>query len=219
MIELFSCDLEAARALLAEMRSVAQEHGEPALWAEWAKAATNLMNDLGPRDLEAARALLAEMRSVAQERDEPGEEWAKAATNLMIELFSRDLKAARALLAEMRSVAQERGEPALWEWWAKAATNLMIDLGSRDPEAARAFLAELSPDDLKRLALVIEQVSGQASSPKGIFKSCWRPNRSSEQFDLTSEVVCASRCGHRGPIAAPIPIAPKNRAILQDHTS
>ena len=145
MVDLPSRDPDAARALLNEMRAVAQEQGEPALWEQWAKAAFNLIYDLSSRDPDAARALLNEMRAVAQERGEPAlwEQWAKAAFNLIYDLSSRDPDAARALLNEMRAVAQERGEPALWEEWATAATNLIYDLRSRDPDAARALLNEM----------------------------------------------------------------------------
>ncbi|MCI0600171.1 MAG: hypothetical protein L0Y60_11755, partial [Beijerinckiaceae bacterium] len=69
--DLPSRDLDAARALLADMRAVAEARGEPALWELWAKAATNLMIDLSSRDLDAARALLADMRAVADARGEP----------------------------------------------------------------------------------------------------------------------------------------------------
>jgi hypothetical protein len=71
-IELFSRDLEAARALLA------------AMWELWAKAAFNLMIHLHSRDPEAARALLDDMRGVAEKRDEAAlwEVWATAAFNL-----------------------------------------------------------------------------------------------------------------------------------------
>ncbi len=138
-------DPDAARALLADMRTIAQQRGEPALWEEWAKAAINLMNGLSSHDPDAARALLADMRTIAQQRGEPAlwELWAKAATNLMAGLRARDPDAARALLADMRTIAQQRGEAALWEEWAKAASNLMNGLSSSDPDAARALLADM----------------------------------------------------------------------------
>ncbi|MCI0600713.1 MAG: hypothetical protein L0Y60_14560, partial [Beijerinckiaceae bacterium] len=98
--DLPSRDLDAARALLADMRAVADARGEPALWEQWAKAATNLMFDLSSRDLDAARALLADMRAVADARGEPAlwEPWAKAAFNLIYGLRSRDPDAAHAFI-------------------------------------------------------------------------------------------------------------------------
>jgi pimeloyl-ACP methyl ester carboxylesterase len=123
MIDLRSRDLAAARALLGDMRSVAQARGEPALWEQWAEAANNLMVDLPSRDPAAARALLSDIRAAADKRGEPAlwEIWAKAAFNLMFDLSSRDPAAARALLGEMRAVAKARDEAPLWEYWAKAA--------------------------------------------------------------------------------------------------
>jgi hypothetical protein len=56
MNDLLSRDLDAAQALLGDMRSVADERGEPALWEEWAGAAINLMHHLRSRDLAAAQA-------------------------------------------------------------------------------------------------------------------------------------------------------------------
>ena len=149
MIDLGSRDPAAARALLDDMRGVAQERGEAALWQLWATAAVNLTADLGSRNPDAARALLDDMRGVAQARGEAAlwEQWARAAANLMVDLRSRDPDAARALLDDMRDVAQARGEAALWELWARAAFNLMADLGSRDPDAARALL-----DDMRGVA-------------------------------------------------------------------
>jgi hypothetical protein len=109
MIDLRSRDPQAARDLLADMRTIANERGEPALWEEWAKAACNLMNDLPSRDLEAARDLLAEMRSIAGERGEPAlwEQWAKAACNLMVDLRSRDPEAARAFQEDLIKLPEE----------------------------------------------------------------------------------------------------------------
>ena len=70
MVDLRSRDPDAARALLDDMRGVAQERGEAALWEPWATAAANLMVDLRSRDPAAARALLDDMRGVAQARGE-----------------------------------------------------------------------------------------------------------------------------------------------------
>ena len=66
MVELRSRDPVAARALLDDMRGVAQARGEAALWELWARAAVNLMADLRSRDPDAARALLDDMRRSAQ---------------------------------------------------------------------------------------------------------------------------------------------------------
>ncbi|HTV33864.1 MAG TPA: hypothetical protein VME69_12305, partial [Methylocella sp.] len=152
MTDLPSRDPEAARALLGDLRAVASERGEAALWELWAKAATNLMADLPSRDPAAARALLGDLRAIAAQRGEAAlwEQWASAATNLMIDLRSRDLEAARALLSDMRAVAAQHGEAALWEQWAKAATNLMIDLRSRDPDAARTLLSDMGATAAQR---------------------------------------------------------------------
>ena len=113
MIDLGGRDPAAARALLDDMRAVADKRDEAALWEPWAKAATNLLDDLRGRDPAAARALLDDMRAVADKRDEAAlwEPWAKAATNLMADLRGRDPAAARALLDDMRAVADKRDEP------------------------------------------------------------------------------------------------------------
>ena len=158
MADLPARDLAAARALLDDMRAVAEKSDEAplleewakaALWEEWAKAATNLMVALGGRDPAAARALLDDIRTVAEKRDEAAlwEPWVKAAANLMIPLRGRDPTAAHALLDDMRAVAEKRDEAALWEWWAGAAFNFLNELRKRDPAAARNLL-----DDMRAVA-------------------------------------------------------------------
>ena len=60
-IDLPSRDPDAARALLADMRAVAETRREPALREWWAKAAIILMSDLRSRDLASAQAFLEEL--------------------------------------------------------------------------------------------------------------------------------------------------------------
>src|SRR5947207_4043879 len=80
MLELRLLDPVAARALLDDMRSVAdkREDKDTPLWEQWAKAAFNVMIELQSHDPVAARALLDDMRSVADKRDDPRlrEQWA-----------------------------------------------------------------------------------------------------------------------------------------------
>ncbi len=61
MVDLPSRDPDAARALLADMRAVAETRREPALREWWAKAAIILMSDLRSRDLASAQAFLEEL--------------------------------------------------------------------------------------------------------------------------------------------------------------
>ena len=53
------------------MRAIADERNEPSLWEQWAKAAYNLLIDLGAGDPQAARRLLDDMRAIADRRNEP----------------------------------------------------------------------------------------------------------------------------------------------------
>ena len=149
MVDLRGREPAAARALLDDMRAVADKRDEAALWEQWASAAFNLLNDLRGREPAAARALLDDMRAVADKRDEAAlwEQWASAAFNLLNDLRGREPAAARALLDDMRAVADKRDEAALWEQWAKAAFNLLNDLRGREPAAARALL-----DDMRAVA-------------------------------------------------------------------
>jgi len=66
VISLRGRDLKTAIALLDELRVVAEERDEAAVWEQWAKAAANLMGDLGGRDPVAARALADDMRAVLE---------------------------------------------------------------------------------------------------------------------------------------------------------
>ncbi len=75
MDNLISRDPVAARAMLDDMRGVAEARSEAALWEQWAQAAFNVMNDLRSRDPVAARALLDEMHAVAEARNEFLPEW------------------------------------------------------------------------------------------------------------------------------------------------
>ena len=53
------------------MREVADNRNEPALWEPWARAATNIVADLGVRDPQPARALLDDMREIADNKIRP----------------------------------------------------------------------------------------------------------------------------------------------------
>src|SRR5438477_10789019 len=73
MLELRLLDPVAARALLDDMRSVAdkREDTDTPQWEQWAKAALNVVIELHSHDPVAALALLDGMRGVAGEREDP----------------------------------------------------------------------------------------------------------------------------------------------------
>ena len=126
MVGLGGRDPAAARALLDDMRAVADKHGEAALREIWGEAATKLVADDGGRDPAAARALHDDVRAVADKRDEASlrEIWAEAATKLVADDGGRDPAPARALHDDVRAVTDKRDEASLWKRWAKAALNL-----------------------------------------------------------------------------------------------
>ena len=123
---LASRDPVAARALLDEMRSMAEARDEAPLWEMWAMAVHKMIIDVGSRDPVAARGLLDDIRGVAEARNEAPlwELWAKAAGNLIFLDGSPDPVAARTLVDDMRSMADKRKKALLREM-------IMADIQSR----------------------------------------------------------------------------------------
>lgn len=135
MIDLRSRDPDAGRALLEDMRGLAVERDETALWESWAMAAATIFGgDL--RSLLYNSVLARRPRSQAE----------SSAKNIFFyenPLVAGDPVAARVLLDNMRNVAAARDETALWKTWTYAALGLMDDLASSDPIAAWTLLDDI----------------------------------------------------------------------------
>ncbi|WP_460020912.1 tetratricopeptide repeat protein [Magnetospira thiophila] len=148
-------DIPAARALLDDLRRLADENPKEANLREfWASGAVNMINAYGKaKDIPAARALLEELRRLAD--DNPKEAnlrdlWAGGAFN-MINAYgkAKDIPAVRALFDDLRKMMQDhQDEPQLREKWASGAFSMIIHYSDvNDIPAARALL-----DDLRKLA-------------------------------------------------------------------
>jgi pimeloyl-ACP methyl ester carboxylesterase len=139
------------RALLDDMRGMAERRNDATLWELWAQAAFSLINDLRSSDPVAARALLDDMHGLAEARNEAvlWDGWATASTVLIVDLGSSDPVASRTLVNDMlTAVLSHPGEVGGWQTKVvglilHAAFSLTKDLGSRDPDAARAFCVEV----------------------------------------------------------------------------
>jgi hypothetical protein len=142
--------LPLAQEFYRKLAALAAGHADqPALREQQAKAAFNLIDELGSRnEVEEARGLYDELAALAA--GPPGqpalrEVQAKAAFNLINHLGSRDeVEAARVLYKELVALAADHpDEPALREEQATAALNLICKLVSQDVGAARVLYKEL----------------------------------------------------------------------------
>jgi hypothetical protein len=136
LLELRSRDPVEARALLDDVRRVAEKHDDASLWEHWTfAAATSFGGDLS--------SLLhnSVIGGGAPSRAEPP---AKRIFFYANPLVSRDRAAARALLDDMRGVAAKRDETELWHAWTYAAFAVIDDLFSHDPIAAWTLLRDVS---------------------------------------------------------------------------
>jgi pimeloyl-ACP methyl ester carboxylesterase len=135
MIDLRSRDPDAGRALLEDMRGLAVERDEAALWESWTMAAATIFGgDL--TSLLHNSVLFGPPISQAESS-------AKDIFFYENPLVASHLVAARALLDNMRNVAAARDETALWKTWTYAALGLMDDLASSDPIVAWTLLDDI----------------------------------------------------------------------------
>jgi hypothetical protein len=118
----------ATRAFLENLRTVAVERNEAALWELWTQAAAiSFGGDLQSLIHNSVLFL-------------PTLEGRFFCANPLV---TRDPAGALALLEDLRRVAAERDEASLWETWTYAALGLMDELATRDPTGALVLLREV----------------------------------------------------------------------------
>lgn len=137
-------DPDAARALLDDMRSVAEVYDKYVFWNTWSYAAIAFMDDLIARDPVAAWTLLDNVGGVTAAKDDEGSfiwtAWMKNIVNA----------AASGWLERTHDVATARNDASLWETWANRARDHFGFLITIDPVKARTLLDNMRGVAVKR---------------------------------------------------------------------
>jgi hypothetical protein len=134
-----------ASAILAELKSYADEHRDKTLQELWARGVINVLADLSLRDPQGAIELLAgfKMYTDAQGDSTLQELWALGAVNTLHDLTGHNADAAVDLLAQLKAYADSHGGVSLRKQWVAGAFNVVDDLSKNDPHKAVALLGEM----------------------------------------------------------------------------